>query len=197
MQKVQGQIDQVQKAKEERARQIVGGLQAELAQLRRQETEIRAAVDAQKAQASRDSRKGAELDALRKESESSKNLYEVLLQKLNETDIAASIRNNNVTVVERAVAAQLARCARRRSAWRAWRSSRAWRSGVALVFVRDFFDNTVKDPEEIERYLHLDLLAAVPKFDKTDRHFATEAYQNLRTALHLRAPRRRAARSCW
>ena len=48
---------------------------------------------------------------------------------------------------------------------------------------RDWFDNTIKDPEEIERYLHLDLLAAVPRFGEADRHFATEAYQNLRTAL--------------
>ncbi|HEY5908519.1 MAG TPA: GNVR domain-containing protein, partial [Vicinamibacteria bacterium] len=182
VQKLQGQIDQVQKAKAERGRQIVGGLEAELAQLRRQEAETRAAVDTQKAQASRDSRKGAELDALRKESESSKNLYEVLLQKLNETDIAASIRNNNVTVVERAVAPMSpVRPQKVRLAAMALLAGLAL--GIALVFVRDFFDNTVKDPEEIERYLHLDLLAAVPKFGKTDRHFATEAYQNLRTAL--------------
>jgi succinoglycan biosynthesis transport protein ExoP len=182
VQKLQGQIDQVQKAKAERGRQIVGGLEAELSQLRRQEAETRAAVDTQKAQASRDSRKGAELDALRKESESSKNLYEVLLQKLNETDIAASLRNNNVTVVERAVApVSPVRPQKIRLAGMALLGGLAL--GIALVFVRDFFDNTVKDPEEIERYLHLDLLAAVPKFGKTDRHFATEAYQNLRTAL--------------
>src|SRR4030095_14492547 len=103
VQKVQAQIAQLQKAREERARQIVAGLEAETAQLRKRESETRAAIDGQKAQASRDSRKGAELEALRKEADSSKNLYEVLLQKLNETDIAASIRNNNVTMVERAV----------------------------------------------------------------------------------------------
>ncbi len=182
VQKVQAQIEQVQKAKDERSRQIVGGLEAELGQLRKQESEIRAAIDAHKAQASRDSRKGAELEALRKESESSKNLYEVLLQKLNETDIAASIRNNNVTVVERAVApSSPVRPQKIRLAGMALMAGLAL--GIALVFVRDFFDNTVKDPEEIERYLHLDLLAAVPRFGEADRHFATEAYQSLRTAL--------------
>ena len=127
----------------------------------------RGAIDAQKAQAARQSRKGAELEALRKEAESSKNLYEVLLQKLNETDIAASIRNNNVTVVERAMRAHVARCARRRSPPGGDGAPRwAWRSGVGLVLVRDFLDNTIKDPEEIERYLHLDLLAAVPRYDE-------------------------------
>jgi receptor protein-tyrosine kinase len=55
--------------------------------------------------------------------------------------------------------------------------------GVGLVLGRDYFDNTIKDPDEVERYLHLDLLAAVPKHDETNVHLVTEAYQNLRTAL--------------
>ena len=55
--------------------------------------------------------------------------------------------------------------------------------GVALVLGRDYLDNTIKDPEEIERYLHLDLLAAVPRYDEANVHLVTEAYQNLRTAL--------------
>jgi capsular exopolysaccharide synthesis family protein len=160
----------------------VGSLEAELGQLRRRGGRDRSAIDSQKAQASRDSRKGAELDALRKESESSKTLYEVLLQKLNETDIAASIRNNNVTMVERAAPPNTpVRPRKARLALLALLGGLAL--GVALVLGRDWIANTIKDPEEIERYLHLDLLAAVPRYGEADRHFATEAYQNLRTAL--------------
>ena len=55
--------------------------------------------------------------------------------------------------------------------------------GVGLVLGRDYFDNTIKDPDEVERYLHLDLLAAVPRYDETNVHLVTEAYQSLRTAL--------------
>ena len=43
--------------------------------------------------------------------------------------------------------------------------------------------NTFRDPEEIERYLHLDVLAAVPRYGAEEAHLVTEAYQNLRTAL--------------
>jgi capsular exopolysaccharide synthesis family protein len=182
VQKVQAQIDQVRKAKNERATQIVGGLRAEYAQLQRREFELRAAIDAQKAQAATQSRKGAELDALRKESESSKNLYEVLLQKLNETDIAASIRNNNVSLVERAAPPLWpVRPEKKKIATLALFLGLL--AGVALVLGRDFLDNTIKDPEEMERYLHLDLLAAVPRYDESTVHLVTEAYQNLRTSL--------------
>jgi polysaccharide biosynthesis transport protein len=182
VQKVQGQLDQVQKAKQERTVQIAAGLQAELAQLQKQEGEIKAAIDQQKAQAASQSRKGAELDALRKEADSSKNLYEVLLQKLNETDIASSIRSNHVKVVERAGPPRSPiRPARKRIAGAGLLLGLVL--GVLLVVGRDYLDNTIKDPEEIERYLHLDLLAAVPRHDEASLHLVTEAYQNLRTAL--------------
>jgi polysaccharide biosynthesis transport protein len=182
VQKVQAQIEQIRKAKNDRATQIVAGLRAEYSQLQRRETELKVAIDGQKAQAASQSRKGAELDALRKESDSSKNLYEVLLQKLNETDIAASIRNNNVSLVEGASAPLFpVRPEKKKIAGLALILGLL--AGIGLVLGRDFFDNTIKDPEEMERYLHLDLLAAVPRYDESTVHLVTEAYQNLRTSL--------------
>jgi capsular exopolysaccharide synthesis family protein len=182
IQKIQAQMAEVRKAKDKQAGQIVAGMRAEYAQLLRREAELRAAIDSQKAQATSQSRKGAELDALRKEAESSKNLYEVLLQKLNETDIAASLRNNNVTVVERASPPRSpVRPDKVRIAGLALVLGLL--AGVGLVLGRDYLDNTIKDPDEVERYLHLDLLAAVPKYDESTAHLVTEAYQNLRTAL--------------
>jgi capsular exopolysaccharide synthesis family protein len=157
-------------------------MRAELGQLERRESEIRAAIDAQKAQATTQSRKGAELDALRKEAESSKNLYEVLLQKLNESGIAASVRENNVKLVESAtVPTSPVRPDRKRIA--AVGAVLGMFMGVALLLGRDFLDNTIKDPEEVERFLHLDLLATVPRYGEDTVHLVTEAYQNLRTAL--------------
>jgi capsular exopolysaccharide synthesis family protein len=55
--------------------------------------------------------------------------------------------------------------------------------GVGLVLGRDYLDNTIKGPEDIERYLHMELLAAVPRYAEADSHLVTEAYQNLRTSL--------------
>jgi polysaccharide biosynthesis transport protein len=180
--KVQAQIEQTQKAKDARAAQIEGGLRAEYLQLQRREADLKGAIDGQKAQAASQSRKATELESLKKEADSAKNLYEVLLQKLNESDIAASIRSNNVTVVERA--------SEPRSPVRPEKKKIAFASlflglalGVGLVLAREYLDNTVRNPEEIERYLHLDLLAAVPHHASDNSHLVTEAYQNLRTAL--------------
>jgi capsular exopolysaccharide synthesis family protein len=182
VQKVRAQVEQLKKAKEARATQILAGLGAEYTQLRKREEELRGAIGAQKAQAVNQSRKATELEALRKEADSAKSLYEVLLQKLNETDIAASIRSNNVSVVDRASAPQYpVRPQKRRSALAGLLLGLV--AGLGLVLARDYLGNTIRDAEEVERYLHLDLLAAVPRYENENDSLATEAYQNLRTAL--------------
>jgi polysaccharide biosynthesis transport protein len=182
MQKVQAQIGQIKKAKDARATELVAGLNAEFQQLTKREGELKAAIDGQKSQAALQSRKGTELETIKKEADSAKGLYEVLLQKLNETDIAASIRSNNATVVEKAAPPlSPVRPQKRKIAALALLLGLAL--GVGLVLARDYFDNSLRDPEEIERYLHLDLLAAVPRYEQENVHLVTEAYQSLRTAL--------------
>ncbi len=182
VQKVEAQIEQIKKAKDARASQLVEGMRAEYAQLQKRENELRGAMDSQKAQAANQSRKITELETLKKEADSAKSLYEVLLQKLNETDIAASIRNNNVALVERA-SAPLSPVRPNKKKIAGMALVLGLLVGVGLVLGRDYLENTIKSPEEIERYLHMDLLAAVPRYDEANVHLVTEAYQNLRTAL--------------
>ncbi|MGE0453029.1 MAG: GumC family protein [Vicinamibacteria bacterium] len=182
VQRLLSQFEGVQKAKEKRWGEIAAAMRVEYAQLQRREGELKAAVDVQTAQAASQSRKKTEFETLTKEAESARTLYDVLLQKLNETDIAASIRTNNTTLVDRALPPlQPFKPQKARIAGIALMLGLVL--GVGLVLGRDYLDNTIRDPEEIERYLHADLLAAVPRYDDGSAHLVTEAYQNLRTAL--------------
>ena len=182
VQRVQAQIDELRKVKETRIKQIVDAMQVELSQVVRREADLKAAIEQQKQVASTQSRKTTELETLRKEADSAKSLYDVLLQKLNETDIAASIRNNNVTVVERAIP-PTAPFRPRKTRLAGLAALFGLALGTALVLGKEYINNTIRDPEEVERYLHLDLLAAVPNHEETNLQLVTEAYQNLRTAL--------------
>ena len=182
IQKLQLQIDQINKAREARARQIEEGLRVEYRQLMRREAELRDAMEAQKSQAVAQSRKLTELESLKKRADSANNLYTVLLQKLNETNIAASIQNSNVRLLDRAtVPATPVSPRTRRMAILG--TLLGLLLGVSYVLLRDYVANTIKDAEDVERYLHLDLLAAVPRYGQEDVQVATEAYQALRTAL--------------
>jgi capsular exopolysaccharide synthesis family protein len=182
VQKIQVQMQQLRKDRDARVGQIEERLRAEYRQLQRKEAELRAAIDDHKGRAAEQSQKLTELESLKKKADSAAGLYAVLLQKLNETNIAASLQNNNIRLLDRAVVPV-------RPVWPRKRQIAlvALLAGLLLgagwVLLRDALDNTLKDAEDVERHLHLELLAAIPRYGKDDATLATEAYQNLRTAL--------------
>jgi succinoglycan biosynthesis transport protein ExoP len=182
VQKIQVQMQQLRKDRDARVAQIEEGLRAEYRQLQRKEAELRAAIDDHKGRAAEQSQKLTELESLKKKADAQGGLYGVLLQKLNETNIAASLQNNNIRLLDRAVVPVNPVWPRKRQI-----ALVAVLAGLLLgagwVLLRDALDNTLKDAEDVERHLHLELLAAIPRYGKDDATLATEAYQNLRTAL--------------
>jgi succinoglycan biosynthesis transport protein ExoP len=182
VQKIQVQIEQLERDKQGRVAQIEESLRAEYRQLQRRERELKQAIDAHKGRAAEQSRKLTELESLKKRADAAGGLYGVLLQKLNETNIAASLQNNNVRLLDRAVVPT-------RPVWPRKRRLAlvSLLAGLALgagwVLLRDALDNTIKDGDDIERRLHVELLASIPRYGKDDAALATEAYQNLRTGI--------------
>ena len=57
--------------------------------------------------------------------------------------------------------------------------------GVGSALGLTFLDQTIRTPDHIERYLNLDVLAAVPKFKEGSKNVLRESFQSLRTALLL------------
>lgn len=55
--------------------------------------------------------------------------------------------------------------------------------GIGTVFFLDYLDNTVRTSDDVEHYLHLPLLAIVPKEGPETEGAVREAYQTLRTGL--------------
>jgi polysaccharide biosynthesis transport protein len=182
VQRLQTQIEEIRKARTNRIQQIEGGLGTAYRQLQRRETELREAIEAQKGHAAAQSRELSELDSLKRQAESANNLYSVLLQKLNETNIAASITNDNVRLIDRAMVPRTPAFPEKRKFASSGMLAGFLLGGV-FIFLRDYLGNTIKDVDDVERYLHLDLLATVPRFGKDNQQLATEAYQTLRTAL--------------
>ena len=167
--------------RDERAAEIISLMDKERSQLQKSEGQLRAAVEEQKGVAASQNRRVAELDTIKKQASSASGMYDVLLQKLNESNIASSVQTNNIALIDKAVGGVKIRPNQKQAALIGL--GMGLLLGLALVLGRDYFDNTIKDPDEVERYLHQDLLAAVPKYDETNVHLVTEAYQNLRTSL--------------
>jgi len=182
VQKVQVQLEQLQSDKRARVTEIEESMRAEYRQLQRRETELKQAIEGHKGRATEQSRKLTELESLKKQADAAGGLYGILLQKLNETNIAASLQNNNIRLLDRAVVPVSPVWPRKRQL--ALVSLLAGMLlGAGWVLLRDALNNTIKDGDDVERKLHVELLAAIPKIKKGDNALAAEAYQNLRTAL--------------
>ena len=180
--KVVTQVGQIQEAIDAQAEKIADGMLADYQQLRRRERELLASTNYERKESIEESRKSVQLEMLQREAVSNKSLYEAILQKIKETDIASSLRANNVSIVELAsvptvpiqpqpaknlmVALVLGLV-----------------SGCGFIFLRDHLDNTLKEQEDIERYLRTDCLPVIPKHDAAADGVVTEAYRTLRAGL--------------
>ena len=176
------QMEQFQAVIDTQAERIMAGLEADYNQVSRRERELGSAVNGQRSLSIEQSRKAVQMEMLRGEAVSNKSLYEAILQKIKETDIASSLWSNNVSIVEKAAVptspirphpttnmtlALLVGCA----------------CGCGVVLLRDFLDNTLKEQEDIETHLHADCLAVIPNHDDSADSIVTESYRTLRTSL--------------
>ena len=127
---------------------------------------------------------------LERQSESNQRIYENLLQQQKELQVVANSRANNVQLLDRALVPGAPFTPNSRRDW-----MRALAIGllfaVGLVGVVEYFDDTLKTPEDVSRRLHLPLLGLVPAV-RGERppvlsmevpHEFAEAFRSLRTAL--------------
>jgi capsular exopolysaccharide synthesis family protein len=98
---------------------------------------------------------------LEHDAESNKQLYDGLQQKLKEAGITAGLRSSNIRIVDPAlVPTYPARPQKAKNIALAFLIGLV--GGVGLAFLREYLDNTVKSPDDVERLAGLPSLAVVP-----------------------------------
>ncbi|HKM67491.1 MAG TPA: polysaccharide biosynthesis tyrosine autokinase [Candidatus Acidoferrum sp.] len=121
------------------------------------------ALDQQKADTNVMSEKMVQYNILRREAEANKALYEGLLTKLKEAGISAGLRSSNVRIIDPAmIPSTPARPAKARNIALAFIVGLV--GGIGLALLREYLDNTVKTPDDVETLARLPSLAVVPAF---------------------------------
>ena len=120
-------------------------------------------LDEQKAETNAMSEKMVQYNILKREAEANKTMYEGLLTKLREAGISASLKSSNIRVIDPAmIPSSPARPARTRNIALAFLVGLV--GGVGLALLREYLDNTVKTPDDVETLARLPSLAVVPAF---------------------------------
>ena len=140
---------------------MVESIQQEYTTARSRTELLQEALDKQKADANDLAEKLVQYHILQHDAESNKTLYDGLLQKLKEASITAGLRSSNIRVVDPALVPTVAsRPQKARNILLGFLVGLV--GGVGLAVFREYLDNTVKSPDEVEALTGLPSLAVVP-----------------------------------
>ncbi len=127
---------------------------------------LKDAFDKQKELAMVMKEKAVQYNILKREVDTNKELYDGLLQRVKETGVSAGLETSNIQMLDKAVVPRLPSSPKK--------ARKILLSmvvglflGVGLAFSREYFDNTVKDPEEITRLFNLPTLGLIPSLEST------------------------------
>jgi polysaccharide biosynthesis transport protein len=126
-------------------------------------------LDKQRAEANDQAEKLIQYHILQHDAESNRLLYDGLLQKLKEATITVGLRSDNIRVVDPALApGGPSRPQKARNILLAFLIGLV--GGVGLALFREYLDNTVKSPDDIEALTGLPSLAVVPAMPGLNAH---------------------------
>ena len=163
VQRLQAQIKETDDQIAKESKGIVLQLGSDYREAKQKEGLIRQALEQQKAETNNMAEKLVQYNILKRESEADKSLYEGLLTKLKEAGISEGLRSSNIRVVDPAmIPSYPSRPAKTRNIALAFLVGLV--GGIGLALLREYLDNTVKTPDDVEMLARLPSLAVVPAF---------------------------------
>src|SRR5258708_5561 len=161
VQRVQAQIDALKSAMQRERGNVVRRISNEYSAAARRETLLTAARDQQAKVVADQSEKAIHYDTLKRDVDSNRHLYEVMLQRVKEGSLASAMRDSNVMVVDRA-----------RPPLLPYRPSLPMNSAIGLcggalfglgfVLVRERLNRRISAPGDAQVFLDLPELGVIP-----------------------------------
>jgi polysaccharide biosynthesis transport protein len=140
---------------------IANQVEADYRGARQRELLMKEALDEQKTEVNKTAEKLVQYNILKREADTNKQLYDGMLQKLKEAGITAGLRSSNIRIVDPAlIPSYPSRPNKTRNILLSIIVGLIGGIGVALL--REYLDNTVKTPDDIETLARLPSLAVVP-----------------------------------
>lgn len=208
MLQIRAQIAEIDDKIKQETAAVATSVQAQYDSALRQETLIRDKLNQTRKQVLVTQDHSIDLNLLKREVDTNRQLYDSLLQRLKEVGVAGGVGTNNVSIVDQAQAPLFPFKPNLPTNVAVGLAAGLF-LGLCLVFLLEYLDDSIKFPDEVERVLGLPLLGIIPlvkggRKETSDsiaqdvfsdpRSGVAEAYRSVRTALQFStsegAPRR-------
>jgi len=164
VQRLQSQLKEIDQNLDREKRAVVARLGSEYHEAQQREELLVRTLDQQKSEANLMSERMVQYNILKRDAEADKALYDGLLTKLKEAGISAALQSSNIRVVDPAmIPSYPSRPAKGRNVALAFLVGLV--GGIGLAILREYMDNTVKTPDDVETLARLPSLAVVPAFE--------------------------------
>lgn len=199
MQQMETQIKELESRIASETKATIGALKANYDAALAQEHQLAAKLKESKSTVLGGQDRNFQYNLLKREVDTSRQLYDSLLQRYKEIGVAGGVGINNITVVDKAkepkmpfkpnlmLNLMIAICV-------------GLAGGIALALLLEHLDDTIKAPEDLEKFLGLPVLGIIPAIkavagqepaiaeNANPRSAFAEAYRSLRTTLQFSTP---------
>ena len=192
MLQLKAQIDETDKQIAQEVANIKSAIRAEYEAAQQNETMIAAQIGSLKGEALDLKSRSIQYNIFKREVDTNRQLYEATLQRYKEIGVAAGVGLNNILIVDKAVSANKHRPNIPLNLAVALLLGLVL--GLLLVLLLEYMDDTLKNPEDVEKRLNLPVLGVIPKLKANEtleevtadvRSAFAEAYRSVRTALQF------------
>jgi len=160
---LKGQVEETRGRLEQEIKAVVAGIESAYFASAAKEKELRARMERQKDAAFGLKDASVKYTILAREVDTNRQLYDSVLQRMKEIEMSAELRASKVFIIDKA--APPLKPSRPKKAMNLLLSVLiGLMGGVGLAFFLEHLDNTLKTPEEVERYLRLPSLGVIPDF---------------------------------
>ena len=196
---IDSELADLKKRKSLEAQRVVNSLKNEYQLSVAKEESLKKALARQKEESLALNKKAVQFGVLKRQAESSRQMYELLIKRFKETSLTEEMKTGNIRIVDQAeVPTHPVKPRKKLNLLLAVMVGLFL--GVGLAFFLEYMDNTIKLPEDVTSFLKAPYLGPVPAFTmngaKDDiptelisvhspKSTASEAYRGLRTSLLL------------
>jgi succinoglycan biosynthesis transport protein ExoP len=169
---LKAQVEETRRRLQQEIQTVVASIQSSYLAAEGREKALRDKMEEQKATTLGLKDASVEYAILTREVDTNRQLYDSVLQRMKEIGMAAELRASNVSIIDKALTPRTPSKPQKQTML-LLSALLGLMGGVSLALVFEYLDNTLKTPEEVERYLRLPNLGVIPDlFSRDVRSYA-------------------------
>jgi exopolysaccharide transport family protein len=161
-QKLGQQISQIRRSIEEENERVVTVIKSEYATATEREQLLAGELDKQRATVNRINEDIIQYNIYKGDAESVRTLYDGLQKRLKEASVSAGLTASNIRIVDRAEVPTIP-IHPRKTLNALLGLTFGLVLGIGFAFFQEYLDSSIKEPEDVSRYLNLPTLGMIPR----------------------------------